>query len=706
MKLFSYNFHRQILCPVIALLWSMSVYAESSEILHEVVITAAKSRSLAQELPYTIVKFDRSDLSRKMPKDLVEALTDVPGVMVQKTANGHGSPFIRGFTGYRTLATIDGVRYNNSVYRDGANEYFSLIDTFALDSIELLSGPSSVLYGSDAIGGVLNMRGKSALNLSLFEGQGYLQGSQQYRYGSAGTSHVSRTELSFGRAKQWGFLAGLSLKEFGDIDAAKLGLQQHTGYQEQAFDLRFEARLNENWGVTAAHQSLSQDDVWRTHSTIYAKSFAGTLVGDDLRRLKDQERSFNSIKLVGELPGFVDEVELTLSHQRWHETGHRTKANGEFLNDYFTSAMSGLDLQLSRWGEEITWVYGLDYYQDNVDSGRSDYNSNGSLKQVRIQGPVGDDARYELLGVYGQAEIAATQRLKVILGVRYTDTKAFIGRYENPVSGEQASFKDQWQHTVGSVRVSYSLSDTNEWRLWGGLSQSFRAPNIADLSRYGKSRSNEQEIAATGLNPENFLTYEVGLKNQTAAYQFNGTYYYTSINDFITSVPTGKVINQQIEVTKENSSNGYIQGVELSGNIQINSQWQLFANTTWLEGRLDVYQSAGLYETDAYSRIMPLTTSAGFNWDNLAGDLWLRFTITRAEKADKLSRGDKLDTQRIPLDGTPAYTLVSLRGGWDINERWNVNLGLENLLDSAYRSHGSGSNEAGRGLVFAFQANF
>lgn len=166
--------------------------------MEPLVVSAARFEQIAAEAPFSVAVTTARDLEEKSVRSLPEALVELPGVMVQKTANGQGSPYLRGFTGYRTLALVDGVRYNNSVYRDGPNEYFSLIDSHTLETIELLGGPASVQYGSDAIGGTLNLLTRSADFMSEQEGEFYQHGSQSYRYSSAENSHVTRTTAEIG----------------------------------------------------------------------------------------------------------------------------------------------------------------------------------------------------------------------------------------------------------------------------------------------------------------------------------------------------------------------------------------------------------------------------------------------------------------------------------------------------------------------------
>lgn len=204
-----------------------------------------------------------------------------------------------------------------------------------------------------------------------------------------------------------------------------------TAYEEYAYDARLDMTLNNDWNLTLVHQTLAQDDVWRTHSTIFSKSFAGTTVGTDLRRLKDQERSLDYIKLTGvELNKVIQTANLTVSYQTWDEDGDRIKANSTRNLEFFDSRMFGIDLQLESYTSIGNFVYGFDFYQDKVDSGRTDFNADGSLDRVRIQEPIGDDSTFSLWGVYIQGEFFVTDDLIVTIGNRFSYVSADIGRFK------------------------------------------------------------------------------------------------------------------------------------------------------------------------------------------------------------------------------------------------------------------------------------
>lgn len=670
---------------------SSSAPVQSS--IEEILVTAVRQQAALEDLPYASYRVNESSLNQA--RSLPESLAGIPGVSIQKTANGHGSPFIRGFTGYRTLALIDGVRYNNSVYRDGPSEYFGLIDSQGLSGLELINGPASVLYGSDAIGGTLNLHSKSP---SAFDESGFHKHfRQQLRWSSAENSLRSRSELDIGQGEDWGLLAGFSYKDFGSLKAADLGRLPTSGYRERSYDLHYKKQINESWQLQALYQNLQQDDVWRTHSTIYARPFAGTETGTDLHRSKDQQRRLAYIKLIG-APSqpWLDRAEVTISQQEWLEFGQRQRSSSEWIMERFDSRMSGLDIQLHSRAGDHHFTYGLDIYRDRVDSARRELDSQGRLLRERIQGPVGDDSRFSQGGLYAQWQYMLNDDWQWQVGSRYTLVRASIGRFEDPGTAEERSYAQQWSNVSSSVKLLWQPQETL-WQSWFGVSQAFRAPNIADLSRFGASRSNETEVAALALKPEHFLTAEASLRwsnldsDRGFLWQLNG--FYTDIDDYITSTPTGRIVEGQIEVSKANSSSGYMHGFEAIAQWQLNHHWQVRANGSWVQGE----QSLPGFSNDQYfSRSMPFSGALTLAW-NQSGHK-VEFELRHSARADHLSPADREDNQRIPPNGTPAFTLLNIRSEHPLGNLGSWYLDLNNVTDEAYRNHGSGINEPGRGI--------
>jgi hemoglobin/transferrin/lactoferrin receptor protein len=666
--------------------------------LATIVVTATRIETASLEVPYVMHVLDESklllvDQSRTLP----EALRDVPGVSVQKTSHGQGSPYIRGFTGFRNVMLIDGIRLNNSVFRDGPNQYWNTVDLFALDRIEVLKGPASVLYGSDAVGGVVSTvsdhrdrgwRGPAATLLG--------------RYADAEDSGTLRAGGGYAN-ESWRLRGGATWKDYGDLEGGSdVGRQRKTGYREQDADLRLDVDVGEDAVLTFAHQYVNVEDAWRSHRTLYGFSWKGTTVGTDKRLSLDQRRNLSYVQLRSTLgAGLADSLFASLSYHLQEEDQDRIRSNDRRDVSGFDAGTTGMLLQLEKATRSGHWVYGLDYYRDHVDSYRVDYNADGSLREVRIQGPVADDARYDLAGVYVQDSLALSPRWDVTVGARYTWAAASSDKVQDPVTGARISLEDSWDALVGSIRFDYLPREDSPWRLFGGVSQAFRAPNLSDLTSFDIALSNELNTPSTDLSPERFVNYEVGAKFAASDWSAQVALFYTDVRDLIVRQPTGRTVDGNIEVTKANGSGGSVRGVEAQLAYRLSPAWTAYTNLFWIDGEARTYPtSAPVAVSEPISKLMPPTANIGLRWRSADSRLQVEGIVSLAARQDQLSTADRSDTQRIPPGGTPGYAVFGLRSRWQLAPALGLSLAVENIGDADYRVHGSGVNQPGRNVVF------
>ncbi|MEM7780031.1 MAG: TonB-dependent receptor [Pseudomonadota bacterium] len=664
-----------------------------------IVITGTRGQRVLADEPYAVSVIELEELERTVPRTVPEALYQLPGVLVQKTASGHGSPYIRGFTGNRTLLVIDGIRYNNATFRDGANEYFAQIDNFTLTQIEVISGPSSALYGAEAVGGVINLVTRPT-SLRTQDGR-FASGEQTFRVSSGDGSVTSRSALDIGEGGVWGFRGGVTLRDYGDVRAAQFGRLPETSYSERGFDARLDLALNPQWTLTLNHQNLRQDDVPRTHSTIFSVPFAGTVRGTDLVREKDHRRSLSYAKLIGDSEAdWLRSFEVTASYQSRREGEQRVRADGLAIEQGFISDLFALSAVANAGLGRFELTYGFDLSRETIDSSRRDTDPVTGAVAVRLQGPVGTDASYDQAGgfVRGLADLGGGLSLEASLRGSYI--AADVGRFADPLSGEAIAFADDWFDVSGSLRAIFAWQDQ---RIWGAYSRSFRAPNIADISRFGRSRSNEIEVASLNLSEEQFDTFEIGYRYAGDGLALGVSVYTTSLDDFIATVPTGAVREGLNEVAKRNAASGRVSGMEVSGEVQFTQTLALTGNATWLRGRLTTPLVDGPV-TEPLSRVQPLSGNLALRWEKKRA--WANLELSIFGRADELSSGDLADLERIPPGGTPGYALVNLRAGVEVSPSLSLNAVLANALDEAYRSHGSGSNEPGRHIAISAQIRF
>lgn len=697
-------------------LLACSAALPAQDLLDPLVLTATRSYDTLAGVPHTVSIVGSGFISDSTRRTLPEALQFTPGVMVQKTTHGHGSPFIRGFTGRQNLLLVDGVRINNSLFRGGPIQYWNTVDTLSLDRLELVRSQGSVMYGSDAVGGTLNAFTNSSGFESQPEGEFFTHGSAYYQYRSNGEgSHIGRVESSIGIGGSWGLVAGISLKDFGDIEDSAVGLMRNTGYPERDFDIRLDAALGPDTTLTFLHQQVDQDDVWRWHSTVFNPGWqhSGHLTarGRFNSRIYDQERGLTYLRVAGEIPhdgSWLDRWSTTISHQKSSDSEAQdrypspTDPARPTDRRYQTADVEtwGLDLEFESELGPGALVYGIDYYHDEVDA--AGYRDRGmGLAFDPSFRPVADDSSYDLFGAWAQYQWKPAEGTRVDFGGRYTWAEADLGRYWDSASSSDMSASRHWDEAVFSLRA---IQDINTcWSLYGGASQAFRAPNLNDLSGNLTTRSGTPNSGSINVEPEEFITYELGARRFTDDAYLNIAAYYTDISDIITRVPDGTG-----GTVTTNGQDGYVYGVELEGEWRFHPQWTLSGFVSWQDGKTKVPTIVGGPPVigDELSRIMPLTGSIALRWTHPGDTFWIEGRILSAATADELSTNDLGDTQRIPTGGTPSYTVAMLHAGWQATDNIELTLGLENVTDDDYRTHGSGQNNPGFNAILGAKVSW
>lgn len=678
--------------------------------LQESVLTSTEYEKENFLLPQNLEIISEDEFrSTKLFRTIPEALKESPGILTQKTGHAQGSPFIRGFTGFRNLFLIDGIRLNNSVFRDGPNQYWNTVDAYSLSKIELSFGPSAVLYGSDSIGGTLQVRTKP---LNSYEKKKKTQTNLFGRYASAEQSTLGRIDIEAYPNQKLGMWIGNSLKKFGDLKAgAPTKTQSQTGYDEQNFDFKLSYTPTSTNKITLFHQNFEQDNAWRTHKTIFGTSFEGTSVGSELMRSLDQNRKLSYLQYEHQnLNSWIDHLKVNLSlHTQKEDQERKRNSKGQIRQDDqgFDVDTYGSFIKMNTQTQLGLLSYGIEHYYDKVNSYKREVNlTTGQDKGPFIQGPVADDAKYESFNIYIHDDIPINEKFSLSTGLRWTSTDLEADKVEDPSSGQTIKIEDNTHALVGQLRSTYLIH--HNWNLFAGISQSFRAPNLSDLTRLDTARSNEIETPVPGgLNPEKFLTWDIGTKLKKEKIEALFNWYYTEIEDMIIRTPTGRTIGTDAEVTKKNSGNGYVSGFEFNLSSQLTSSWYFSAKTAWQSGKIDTFLSSTTVKTrDHLSRTLPWTSVLSLKHHAKGSKWWIESLLRIADRQNKLSARDQGDTQRIPPGGTPGYQVITLRGGYHFNRSFQGTLILENLTDEDYRIHGSGLNEAGFNTIIGLNVTF
>ncbi|MAW60921.1 MAG: hypothetical protein CMJ94_08810 [Planctomycetes bacterium] len=644
-------------------------------------------------------------------RTMSEALTGLPSVHVQKTAYGQSSPYIRGLTGYHNVLLVDGVRLNHAAMRSGPNQYWSTVDMYGINRLELLSGPQGVLYGSQAVGGVV--QALSADPRFAAEGQTLANGRFYGRWSSAESSYTGRLEGEIAN-EDWNLQIGQTIAAYGDLRGGKeVGTQNETGYDFAGTDLKLTRRMGDDARITLGFQRVKMDDVPRTHKTIHGIDWNGLDIESEIYRNHDQTRELAYLRTEWEgSGGWADAGAITLSFHRHDETRDRMKGTGGVATGGDFQGFDVDDLGLTArletdgaWGDR--WAYGIEMHREDIGSFKRKYDANRVFTSTEIQGPLAADATYTTLAAYLQDEIQLNDQWSLIAGLRAERIEVDVDRAEDPDTGNPTAFERDYDSIVGSLRTLYTVNTNQVW--YGGLSQGFRAPSLYDLTSLDET--SVAESPDFDLEPEHFLQAEIGGRGRHGDWHWEGAVYNTWISDMIVRNPEAAAGNQ---VLKENSD-GWIRGVEALVGYSWTDEWSTELSASWMDGESDqrLPQPGAQRVRRPITRLMPLQATLTTVYQPDPQGWWAEAYVWAVDNQDDLSLRDERDDSRIPdrdgdgfANGTPGYTIVGLRSGWPVAEQALLTVALENVGDVDYRVHGSGVNGPGLNLIFGLDIRF
>lgn len=665
----------------------------AGETLPPILVTARKAEEDPFVVPHFVSVIPRQEIEERIPWTTPDLLDRSAGVLVQKTNLGGGSIFLRGLTGKHILLLVDGVRMNNSLYRYGPHQYLNTIDPNIIERIEIVRGPMSVLYGSDAMGGTINViTRKPALPGDRSPSYGGLLSGA---YGSAARQRSGRVEFEAG-VRTSGILAGATYRGFSDLVGGRgVGVQDPTGYEEADADAKMTLMDSGDHRLWAATQFTRQFDVPKTSEVTLDKKIK--------YNYEPQLRSLSYIRyeggrLVGQWPDFVG---ISLSYQVQEEGEEVIKDDPTLETKERNGARTlgaGVHLR-SSLGFLGLLSYGAEFSQDWIASSKTEFNrAAGTSRAVRSAFP--DDAVYRSVGVYLQEEVGLLDRITVVAGGRYSYVRTH-GTLVDPASGAENALSLETDNISGMGQLRVEIVP---W-LCGVLSvaQAFRAPNMEDF--FGKVDFTE-EIPNTDLDPERSLNYEAGLKAAHPWFSADLFYFLSEYRDLITRTEVGfedtngngaqdqdeHSIFQRINVGKAR-----MQGVECDVRIRLPSSFTLFGTYSWMRGTNRI-------TGEPLRRIPPMQGTVGIRYQP-NDRYWVEGWALFAARQDRLSPEDLKD-KRIPEGGTPGYEVFNLAGGYALRNGLDVTLVLENLGNEKYKTHGSGIYEPGTNVMIGCRYRF
>jgi outer membrane receptor protein involved in Fe transport len=665
----------------------------------EIIVTATRSELVRNIESPTAARTDTARAGdRAASRVAADLLRDAPGVHVQQTSAGQGAIVLRGLVGSHVLLLVDGVPLNNGTYRDGPGQYLGTIDPETIDRIEVVRGPASVLYGSDAQGGVVNIitrPHRSGPGLSLGGG---LQVSSATMGGRA------RLSAGYGTAS-FQLRAGATIQEAGDLRAGDpVHAQSPTGFGASGLDARLD------WVPSATHRVSLGLQHWRMSDVPrYDRywAFRAPAPGPDVDyRFDPQTRQLGYVRW-SHRSGAPAMRRLTatasvaiqredLRRQRRLDDGTAASTITLTHDHVVTPGVSVVgESQLALATRPVTLTWGVEGYHDVLDARGEVRDVAGGLVDTLTRetatgsiatGRYPDGATMSRVGVFLEADAPVLAWLRLSAGARWSGSRAvaevgteFGGRVENTADAVTAQ--------GGAVaRVAPPLDVVLR------IAQGFRAPNLYDLTNVGAVPGGVV-VPNADVAPERSLSYEAGLRAHTGRTAGEVVVYRALIKDLIDRVPStfngatllaGERIYQGVNVGE-----GRLWGLE--GELA-HRAGPFEARGTLLYTHGNETRADGTEEP--MPKIPPFSGIAELRW--ASGDRWwAAYRVSWAAQQDRLSSRDLTDP-RIAPGGTPGYAVHTLVAGALLPGDIALSVGLENVTDVLYRTHASGVDAPGR----------
>ena len=655
--------------------------------LDQIQVTAQRRESSTLEVSSAVTVVGREEIKRQSPQTIADLLHGEPGTYVQQTTPGQGVVIIRGLKGSEVLHLVDGFRLNNAFFRNAPNQYIALIDALAADQIEVVRGPMATLYGSDAMGGVMQVLTAEP----RFSGTDWqTSGALRARYSSGDDSTHGRVWFQTGR-EGFGISGGASYQDIGTRRVGGGDDLPFTAFSQKGGDVKLLATSNGH-ELTASFQYSQQPRTPR-HDALVA-GFGQDAPENSEFWFQPQARRFSHLRYrYIESSAFADTIELHLGEQRIIDN-RSTMGYGSSNRDLEsnTSTLRGFTGQLGKALGAHYLSYGWELHRDRVDSFRERININSGTTSSRPP-RFPDGSTMESLGLFVADAWYASDRLHIDAGVRYSRFDVELSPTANGI-GTRIRPDD----VSGHAGFVYSLSDS--LRLVGNAGRGFRAPNIFDLGTFGERTGNRFNIPNENLEPETVNSFDLGFKYANSQWEWEAIAFRSHYRNKITSVLTGELNQAGQELTQSrNATRLVLSGVEAGVQYAPGEDWRAYASATYSKG--DEEFEGNQYAAD---RIPPLFGKAGVRW-NFAAQWELEGWVLYAGRQDRLSPRDTSDA-RINPDGTAGWATLNARVGFSPRENLSLRFSAENLSDKRYREHGSGIDAVGRNLSLALDLRF
>jgi len=704
---------------------------EKSIKLDAIVVSVNRWEEPSSEFPNKVVGFTAQDIEFSNPQTTADALTQTGEIYVQKSQLGGGSPMIRGFAANRILLTVDGIRLNNAIYRSGNLQNIISIDAHSLERTEVIFGPGSVQYGSDALGGVVNMM---MLSAQLSNDKPIVNGSSLLRYTSANNERTAHIDLAYA-SKQLASVTSISYSKYGDLMMGTHGPEEYlrpqyvttvngtdnitksnapqkqisTGFSQYSFIQKLKFKLSDYLTSEAGFYASKTSNIPRYDRLIQNKN--GTLRYADwhygpqewlMAKVEFNYANKNSLMDIGK---------IQMAYQQVKESRHdRDFGALSIRNRYEIVDIFSINADFAKpISEHHHLYYGLNA-GFNVVTSLADETVLLTGNKVAGATRYPDGSHYNNYAVYFNYEYKLQEHLNFMAGVRYSQ---FVSRSTFETSFYPfpfASAKLSPGAPSGSIGVVITPNKKTTFQV--NISSAFRAPNIDDIGKVFDSEPGNVVVPNIELGPEYAYNLDFGIsRNIGELVKIEVTGFYTFLDKAM--VRRNATFNGQDSImydgelskvqTLANAASAHLYGFNAKLFIDFSKNWSFTSAFNLVKG-----------EDDQHLPLRHVTPAFGsshllFKHNRLKLDLYADYSGGFSNRELTPEERNKAHLYALDQNGqpySPSWFTLNIKTTVQLLKVIRLNFGIENILDKRYKTYSSGLVAPGRNLMVGIRAFF
>lgn len=713
---------------------------ETNISLSEMIISANRWEEEQSEVPNKIEKITIREARFQNPQTSADLLGTSGYAYIQKSQLAGGSPMLRGFATNRVMLVVDGVRMNNAIFRAGNVQNVISIDASALESTEILFGPGAVMYGSDAIGGVMDFHTLSphiadSVQKILFSGNAFT------RYSSANTEKTGHIDFNIG-LKKFAFTTSFTYSDYGDLTTGSKGNSYflrptyqetingvdtqmvnnnpqklvHSGFSQLNAMQKIHFRPNKNWDFEYAFHYSQTSDAPR-YDRLYLDANNDSLLDFAQWYYGPQKWMMNRLGITNSKQTTIyDRLRIVAAMQNNEESRHDRRFNNKRLrNQTETVDAYSLNIDLDKnITDNITLFYGAEAV----------YNSIGSVAnrvhiETQVEEPTNtrypDGSTWQVYGAYANLKYKIVPKIVMNAGLRYSHyfIKADFDTTQFPFPFVHA------ENNSGAFNGSlgFVFSPLQTWQIYVNGSTGFRAPNMDDLGKVFESEPGSVVVPNDDLKPEYAYNAEIGTAKTFGNFlKADAAVYFTYLDNALArrnfqyngqdSILYDGDLSQVQAI--QNIANAYVYGVQAGIDVSFGFGIGLRSTISYQYGEEESEDSLVYYPK---SHVPPLFGSTHLTYERKKFKFDLYADYNAAMSFEDLPLTERNDNASYAKDENgnpfvPAWYTLNFKAAYYINKYVSLNAGVENIADQLYRPYASGISAPGRNFIVALRGKF